>query len=653
MSSSYNQNTIKTLTEATNILEIQNEVHSVLNSIITDIEIKHDLEMTINHQLEIQHLQQRCDHAEQALEEYILLEKDRKVKNKGLVEDLIDDLGGLHFYINELQLIKDTRRSDDVDQITQQETLTSIPIIAMEDKIDQEVQHKYEEEEQKEDIQIDIDENTDINEIEKVVDERDQSVETGNNNNSMSNDNNEISQSVDPSDQNPTSNNIQSAEANSDIQAMSTIVEIPPRTKKVTKRKKKIKKKVKRILPPTLQSLNSTTLMSIFEFMDALDIVNLAQTNVLMYSKVDSLFGLGGAGFDAGGRDIDIAYEEQSIEEEIEVEIEIEGEEDEDENLEVTNNHLTRPTSDQSFSSNERATIVSIPSTIPKPPTSETTTATPKVQNLTSRKSADNLSTTNATNNNNNNNNNDESSLDTKTNTKNTSQSIINPLSSSTSLSTTSSTSTGTFQLSSAVASALADKLSPMELSAIITIREQLRTREQEMMQMREQFEILTAKLDGTLSVNKVLTVKVKEQQLALDQNKEIVAKMNRQTASDQEVIAFLDERVQELERQVDNFDNERKELQNQMDKIKKASEKQLSVLGDMLTFEREQLVDQEKEWKSAKKLLVKEVKSRRAQLMTVEAERDGYCEENTKLKEALLSIGNTSKKSKSFDLTS
>ena len=82
-----------------------------------------------------------------------------------------------------------------------------------------------------------------VEKIEKVVDERDQSVETGNNNNSMSNDNNETSQSIDPSEQNPTSNNIQSAEANSDIPTMSTIVEIPPRTKKVTKRKKKVKKK--------------------------------------------------------------------------------------------------------------------------------------------------------------------------------------------------------------------------------------------------------------------------------------------------------------------------------------------------------------------------------------------------------------------------
>jgi len=140
---------------------------------------------------------------------------------------------------------------------------------------------------------------------------------------------------------------------------------------------------------------------------------------------------------------------------------------------------------------------------------------------------------------------------------------------------------------------------------------------------------------------------------LAMDQNEEIYAKMNRQASSDQEVIAFLDERVQDLERQVGNFDAERLSLQDEMDAVKKASEKQLAVLGDMLTFEREQMADHEKEWKSTKKVLVKEVKHLRAQIMALEAEKDGFAEQNVKLKEALLSIGSSSKSNKSFDFLS
>ena len=34
--------------------------------------------------------------------------------------------------------------------------------------------------------------------------------------------------------------------------------------------------------------------MDIFVFMDALDIVNMAQTNVILYKKVNAIFGLGG-----------------------------------------------------------------------------------------------------------------------------------------------------------------------------------------------------------------------------------------------------------------------------------------------------------------------------------------------------------------------
>ena len=105
-------------------------------------------------------------------------------------------------------------------------------------------------------------------------------------------------------------------------------------------------------------------------------------------------------------------------------------------------------------------------------------------------------------------------------------------------------------------------------------------------------------------------------------------------------MIAFLDDQVHELERTVDNFEMERKRAKASMDKVKGASERQVAVLNDMLAYEREQVAVQEKEWKSTKKVLVKEVKHCRAQIMALEAERDGFREENEKLKEALLSLG-------------
>ena len=86
--------------------------------------------------------------------------------------------------------------------------------------------------------------------------------------------------------------------------------------------------------------------------------------------------------------------------------------------------------------------------------------------------------------------------------------------------------------------------------------------------------------------------------------------------------------------------------------KIKSASEKQVVVLSDLLSFERDQLESSEKEWKSTKKILVKEVKNCRAQIMALEAEKEGLRNENEQLKEALLSVGmvSTQNRSKSFD---
>jgi hypothetical protein len=45
---------------------------------------------------------------------------------------------------------------------------------------------------------------------------------------------------------------------------------------------------------PTLDTLNGKVLAEIFEFLDAVEILNTAQINITMYSRVDALFGLSG-----------------------------------------------------------------------------------------------------------------------------------------------------------------------------------------------------------------------------------------------------------------------------------------------------------------------------------------------------------------------
>ena len=56
--------------------------------------------------------------------------------------------------------------------------------------------------------------------------------------------------------------------------------------------------------------------------------------------------------------------------------------------------------------------------------------------------------------------------------------------------------------------------------------------------------------------------------------------------------------------------------------------------------IESEKLREDEGDWKATKKVLVKEVKSCRAQILALQAERDGLKEQNEMLKRAIVSTG-------------
>ena len=81
---------------------------------------------------------------------------------------------------------------------------------------------------------------------------------------------------------------------------------------------------------------------------------------------------------------------------------------------------------------------------------------------------------------------------------------------------------------------------------------------------------------------------------------------------------------------------------QEAMDVVNK-NEKKSRVLSDMLRFEREQIASNEKEWKSTKKLLVKEVRSCRARIVVLEAEIEGCSQENEQLKRGLMALQSNS----------
>jgi hypothetical protein len=66
------------------------------------------------------------------------------------------------------------------------------------------------------------------------------------------------------------------------------------------------------------------------------------------------------------------------------------------------------------------------------------------------------------------------------------------------------------------------------------------------------------------------------------------------------------------------------------------STSKKITMLSDMLKYEREKVREDESEWKATKKLLVKEIKSCRAQILTLKAERDGLKGQNDLLNRAI-----------------
>ena len=624
---------IQTLTKTALDLQIQSEVTSILDSIITDIDTAHSLEEQINNDRLVGELKRRCGVAEEALREYKALEKVRMEERQVMGE----------LFLKDLMILE--------DKMEGLEHGGGVAVVGngfghavREDQSAVDSSHAQPEEDEH-----------DANAVqeENAMDPSSQGIDTKYANGGDPSASKEslamLKNDIPSGQQGPSINDGPDVAAGKMSMEETPTTNVEPQTPVHVPEQPPLPRNTRRIQPlATLQSLKPQLLMSVFEYMDALDIVNMAQTNVRLYSKVDSIFGLGGtivAGSRGTNDDDYDDYENGGMENSaavVVIEDDIEQEEEEgaimptDQNADVDVDASVPTVKNLDSGSDHRATIVSIPTkatkvTIPDKITSQPANIKPAADIKISPSAEASTAKAAAA----------APKVEPPPDSK--------PKKSTTAL----KRSTTGFQMSPAVAQSLASKLLPAELSAIITMRDQLRKKEDELQTALEDVDDLTAQLGGTISVKDVLTEKVKELQNTLVSDREISAKITRQTSSDQEVIAFLDERVQELEKAVDNYSNERTKANKSIDKVKDASERQVAVLTDMLTYEREQKSDQEKEWKSTKKVLVKEVKHCRAEIMALEAERDGFRQENQRLKEALLSLGGGSGLSKtvrSFD---
>jgi len=189
------------------------------------------------------------------------------------------------------------------------------------------------------------------------------------------------------------------------------------------------------------------------------------------------------------------------------------------------------------------------------------------------------------------------------------------------------------------MANAIADKLTPAELNVILKMTEDLRAKDKLIVKTKAEREDLAARLEGTEAVKDFLISKVRDTERSLKKCQEDTVKIMQQTSSDQEVISFLDSRVKELEVSLQRVTAELKAKTEEFQKADAKAKERQKIVEDMLQFDRQQLADSEREWRSTKKVLVKEVKHCRGQLLALQAERDSYRQKNLQLKQALLSL--------------
>lgn len=151
------------------------------------------------------------------------------------------------------------------------------------------------------------------------------------------------------------------------------------------------------------------------------------------------------------------------------------------------------------------------------------------------------------------------------------------------------------------------------------------------------------ANLASVEAVKEFLVTRIRDTERLVQSQKDEMKEVQKKYLEDQEVIVYLDERVKELEKVVDEMKSKEATIKQEAMDVVNKNEKKSRVLSDMLRFEREQIASNEKEWKSTKKLLVKEVRNCRARIEALEAEIEGCSQQNEQLKRGLMALQSNS----------
>ncbi|CAM9438703.1 unnamed protein product, partial [Hapterophycus canaliculatus] len=188
----------------------------------------------------------------------------------------------------------------------------------------------------------------------------------------------------------------------------------------------------------------------------------------------------------------------------------------------------------------------------------------------------------------------------------------------------------------------LSNRLTTVEMKGIIQITERARRMEARAGALQAEKEDLFARLKGTESVKEFLVAKLKDTEAALKRSLDEKGLTLRQSASDQEVISFLDSRTQqEMERVAQETLDKAMTYQNELENQRASGQKQQTkVLEDMLRFEKQRGEAAESAFKAQKKLLVTEVKKLRTSNLALKAECDDLRQQLKDLRTSVSQLG-------------
>ena len=638
------QSTEEALLKALDDLHVRKQVEETLREMITDVEIAHKLEDQVATRFQVQYLEQQIREQDVALLETRLVNEQSRERQASLADQFVKELWSLSRELGDLQRVKSDHQQllmqhDEVlakllqaEQELEQAKLDAANAAAARAK-DTETDGDRTVPEKKE-VDRDHDKklpHVEADNVEKEGgDEKPSSASKGTDETTLPNEdqpdesaqqrNDKVTSEATPTETKDINSGLdQSVERNSASVAVVSLDEEADE-------------------PVKFEEFDAEILMNIFSFLDALDILNTAQVNICMYSRVDSLFGLGGQESREMEDTSTIATTETAP------------------STAVTSSNTASSTKTVSNPTPASTPSKSTPSTtgtiVSLPPKATGSAATALSVTSEASKAASTASGTQA-------------SGTTFDGPRSLFSSILQPRKAASPQSRqfgnfatggvgnksvisnghkrSSSADTSAAQpMNAAVANSMAAKLSDTELNAIIMMTDRLKQKEALAERLVKENERLLAKAEGAESVKDFLIAKVRDMELSLSTSEDNEAKVAQQIASDQEVIAFLDGRVQELESETRELEQEKQRTLNELARVREQAEQKSAVMGDMLQFERERLTESEREWKATKKVLVKEVKNCRAQILALQAERDSLREQSEMLKKAVMSSSGT-----------